>query len=96
MKINVGKANLKGMSVGLKKFLATYRIAVFIFLAVLAFAYVAGLFYLYAWRVSAPGPDESKKISIDASLYEKVTAAMKQKEINFAAEDSKVYTDPFR
>ncbi|OGZ33990.1 MAG: hypothetical protein A2Y98_00810 [Candidatus Portnoybacteria bacterium RBG_19FT_COMBO_36_7] len=87
--------NLKTGFASIKKTFVSYKVAVFILLALISLVYIGAMFYFYAWHVKTPEQLPTKTISIDSKLYQKTMDDLKQREINFAEEAGKTYSDPF-
>ena len=88
--------SFKKLVSGSKDLVQTHKIIVSIGLFGLALCYLAGIFYLYAWKIETIELVVVKKTAIDEELYQKIMTVIKQRETNFAAEESKTYADPFK
>jgi len=94
MKINL--SFLSNFFAPVKTFFVEHRKVGFILLGLVALGYVAGLFYLYAWRVKPAGTQKREQTAIDAGLYDKVMKNLQDREANFNQEASKTYPNPFK
>ena len=93
--MDIKLSGLKKISASIKKAFVSYRIAIFILLALIPLAYIGVMFYFYAWHVKTPSELPTRTISIDSALYQKTMDNLNQREINFAQEETKIYLDPF-
>ena len=80
----------------LKNFLLHYRILILGLLVLIPLAYLALIFFSYAWQMASPEELPDKKILIDSKLYEKVMANLKERDKNFSEEETRTYADPFK
>jgi hypothetical protein len=86
---------LKNGFASVKRFFVSYKKVFFVLSILAALAYVGVLFYFYAWQVSTPEALPNRAVSIDSTLYQKVMDELNQREINFAQEEGRTYSDPF-
>jgi len=79
-----------------KEILLSYKLIIFLIVILAMLAYVAAMFYLFAWQVEVPADGTLKVTTIDQTVYKKVADEFKQREENFSQEESKSYENPFQ
>jgi len=93
--MRIKKSDFKNKLASLKEFFASHKTLFFVLLIIIPLAYIGAIFYFYAWYVKTPVELPTKTISIDSVLYQKTMDDLNQREINFAQEEAKTYSDPF-